>query len=407
MRIRYRAAGMSALAAALVVGLLAGPAGAEGDKPGDNDDPTAGSNAAREIMAAQLPLVDAAQRFTELDKDGQLGGVELVVKKKTLNLWWKGDPPAEIRAEIERQQAEHGIQIKLATSAYSQRELVEITHGLVDRFPKGLTRIGPKVDGSGLTAAVLDGYELDRELVPVPVEVVHEPVLTPTSRGNDSAPWWAGGVTRGAFPNAGTCSTGFAIARYFLWWETTRGILTAEHCGFGGGLGFNDGAGQRIGQAEPAPARRLSDSLFITTNSGARTFDGGVGVGEFSKPVVGAVGNFPGQFVCTSGAATGVHCNIRTDLINQLVLNGGFFFVESVAIATQINGVVATGVGDSGGPVFTLAADPSKVRAAGMMTGALNPVPCQIGGQTGCFNRVAFVDLGFVLIAQQASLLTS
>ncbi|MEV6810870.1 hypothetical protein [Micromonospora sp. NPDC051296] len=60
-------------------------------------------------------------------------------------------------------------------------------------------------------------------------------------------------------------------------------MLTAEHCAPGGGVRFVDPTGEQIGVAEPAPARRLSDSLYIPTRSAARIYDGGVG----GRPVAG------------------------------------------------------------------------------------------------------------------------
>lgn len=410
---RRRRTALGVLALVAVWGVVAAtPAAAayEEDKPAwTSEDPKDGSNAAAEIMSAQLPLVEAAQRFTDLDaKFPGLGGVRLQVEERTLELWWKGEAPAEIREEIARAESELGIRIALGESKYTQRELVEAAAAVIERaeaYP-GLTRVGPLPDGSGLEVATSNPEAAGKYEFAVAATVVKdEEQIQPYSRANDFAPWWGGAQLRGQFAGAGGCSTGFAVARYFLWWETARGILTAEHCMPGGGLNFTDPTGELIGRSEPAPARRLSDSLFVTTRSGARIYDGGVGVGEFSKPVVGAVSNFPGQFVCTSGGFTGVHCNIRTNRINQLV-QAGFSFVDVVSLGNEVSGRAAAGPGDSGGPVFTLTADFSKVRAAGLIVGGTTPVSCGSFG-TGCGNVVAWVDISWVLIAQQASLVTS
>ncbi|MEV4416982.1 hypothetical protein [Catellatospora sp. NPDC049609] len=410
-----RRAAVGALALVAVVGLVAttpAVAAYEEDKPGWSDDPRAGSNASAEIMAAQLPLVDAAQRLTDLEpKFPGLGGLRLRVEDRTLEVWWKGEVPAEIREEIARQESELGIRVALGESAYTQRELVEAAAVVPERpeaYP-GLVRVGPLPDGSGLEVATTDPKAAMKYEFAVATTIVRaeEGGIQQLSRANDSPPWWGGAQIRGAFPGAGSCSTGFAIKRMTLWWESWRGILTAEHCMFGGGMDFTDPTGQVVGRAEPAPARRLSDSLAIQTNSGARIYDGGVGVGEFSKPVIGAVGNFPGLFVCTTGAFTGVHCNVRTDRINQLVmLTPSFLHVQSVSLGTQINGRAAAGSGDSGGPVFALTGDFSKTFAAGTIIGGLNPVACD-GFGSGCLNTVAWVDISWVLIVQQAQLATS
>jgi len=410
MRIDRKRIACTVLAVSTIAfGLLAAPAGAEVDKPGGNVDPAAGSNAAREIMDAQRPLVQAAQRLTDIDREGNLGGVYIEAQRRTLRLWWKGEPAPEIREEIERQQADNDIRIDLRPSQYSQRELLAVISEVKTRWEAypGLTRVGPRVDGSGLQVGTTKVKDLDPALFGVPVTVTQDPGLQALSRANDSAPWYGGAVTR-AVTSSGSCSTGFAVARYTLWWETTRGILTAEHCALGGGVNFVDGAGELIGMAEFAPTLHDdSDSLLIRTSTSPRIFDGGVGVNEFTKPVTGQVGNFAGQWVCTSGAGTGVHCNIKTDSINNaFMLVPPNLIVSSIALASQQQGSIAAGSGDSGGPVFTLASDPNKVMAAGLLVGGATPQPCLITGPTTCFNTVAFVDINYILGAHNARLLT-
>jgi hypothetical protein len=375
-------------------------------------EPSAGSNASQALMAAQAPLVIAAEEISNLDKGGTgLGGIRLQVDKRVLDVWWKGEPPAAVREAIARHSRDSGIKVNLQQSKYSQRELNEAARSVVanrDRDTyRGLVRVGPRVDGSGLVVGVTKLTDAARIDFPVPVEVVVENPFISTSRANDTAPWWAGGVTTPVLPAGNAlrqCSTGFAVGRVF-----SKGILTANHCSFGGGLPINDGAGELIGVAEPRPTGNafLTDSLYIVTNSSARIFDGGVGIGEFSKPVAGLTGTFPGQFVCTSGAGTGAHCDIRIDSINNhsVLFLPEIFFVDGIVMATQISGGVANGAGDSGGPVFTLSSDFSKVFAAGMIVGGQNPTPCQIAGQGVCFNRVLFVDLGMILINHDVALL--
>jgi hypothetical protein len=80
--------------------------------------------------------------------------------------------------------------------------------------------------------------------------------------------------------------------------------------------------------------------------------------------------------------------------------------VDAVALASQQHGSVAAGSRDSGGPVFTLAADPNKVVAAGLTVAGVNQLPCQIAGPTTCFNTVAFVDITYILGAHNTRLLT-
>ena len=389
-------------------------AGQENDKTKKkaviNREPSAGSNAARVLMAAQAPLLSAANRIKSSDSTGtRLGGIRLQVDKHVIELWWKGEPTPELRKEIDAQE-KRGLKIVLQTSQYSQRELIQSARGIISKakdYP-GLISAGPLVDGSGLEIGVTDMERAAALKFTLPVRAVaRKAIALLFSRGNDTPPWWAGAVTRAAVPNAGTCSTGFAMTQ-----GSTHGLLTAEHCACGGNVVFNNGAGAPIGPAQASANNNLfTDSLFVVANSGADTYDGGVGIGEFFKPVVGEQSNVVGMLTCTSGAATGVHCGVRIDSVNQAFsgIQGEcptFPFIEGISIATQVDGTVATGAGDSGGPVFTLAQDPSTVNAAGMMFAAMTPTQCQNFGTT-CFNQVLFEDIDSLKSSHNANVLTS
>lgn len=375
-----------------------------------NNDPSAGSNSVKTLMAAQAPLVAAAERLSKIDRDGaHLGGIKLEVDRRAVNVWWKGDPPADLRDEINRQQ-QGGLTINLQPAQFSQKELLQAVQEIASNFEAypGLAYAGPIADGSGLELGVTD---LKRAAsfpkIRVPAKLVESSVIKATTRANDSPPWWGGAVTRAVFPGAGACSTGFSVGRWSWGTRTSTGILTANHCAPGGGVLFNDGAGQPIGMAEPRPTGQsvVLDSLYITTtSSGGRIFDGGVGTGEFTKPVLGQTNSFPGMFVCTSGAGTGVHCGIRVDSIkNSAFVFPSGVFSQSVAITTQVGGLMSSGPGDSGGPVFTLVSRGSTdgVAAAGIMVGLF----CAGARRADCGDRTAYVDMD-VLIFHSASLIT-
>ncbi len=63
-----------------------------------------------ELFKAQQPLMDAATAITGLDpkRDG-LGGVRLQVEQGTLEVYWKGDLPEAVKAEIQRQERVRGV----------------------------------------------------------------------------------------------------------------------------------------------------------------------------------------------------------------------------------------------------------------------------------------------------------
>ncbi|GIH02565.1 hypothetical protein Rhe02_06320 [Rhizocola hellebori] len=376
-----------------------------------NDDPKAGSNAAAELMALQAPLVDAAEAISRADKERTgLGGIRLRVKDRAADIYWKGEVPGEVREQIARLES-IGYRAEVYEARYSGAELASAQEEILrarDAYPDIVT-IAPLVDGSGLRIGFLKGEPKPIEW-PVEVEVVDEDRMVFIDRATDTPPFWAGGVAR---LGGQVCSTGFAVGRQ-NWFTLTTGILTAEHCARGGGVSVTTGAGRFIGTAEvpsPQTAAFNSDSLFVPTNSAARMFDGAP-VGAFSKPVVGWVNNFVGQFVCTSGASTGVHCDVITDLISStaLIQTGptSFVRVDNLVFGTALGSstAIAAGSGDSGGPVFTLTADFSKVRAAGLMSIAQFGVPCNVAGLPFCGNRVGFINIGSVLQAQQAFILT-
>lgn len=372
-------------------------------------EPSAGSNAASAIMTAQAPLVRAAEQIQKLDASGTgLGGIRLQVDMRTLEVWWRGEPPETVRKEIARQERKTGIKVVVQSAQYSQKELIETARNIISKAKEypGLVSAGPLVDASGLEIGVTDTERASSFKFPTPVRVVSRKGIVPLySRGDDSPPWWAGAVTRPAVNDRVTCSTGFAMAQ-----GSTHGILTAEHCFCGGGVNFTNGVGVPIGPAELASTRKVpTDSLFVVGDSGPATYDGGVGVGEFSKPVVGSSSNFAGMGVCTSGAATGVHCNIFIDITGLVFTStcSGESFIQGVSLATQVDGGVAAGSGDSGGPVFTLTGpDNSQVKAAGIISVGSNPTPCQ-GFGTDCFNQVGFTDIDSLESSHGASVMTT
>jgi hypothetical protein len=76
-------------------------------------------------MRAQGPLVLAAREITKHDANGLgLAGIRQQSDKRTLEVWWKGDPPNEVRNEIARQEKDKGIKIVLGSARYAQRELI-------------------------------------------------------------------------------------------------------------------------------------------------------------------------------------------------------------------------------------------------------------------------------------------
>ena len=154
------------------------------------------------------------------------------------------------------------------------------------------------------------------------------------------------------------CSTGFAIAI-----GGVSKMLSAGHCGANGGSAY-DGGGQYMGTI--SGDTNAYDTLYINTSSAGRIYDGGVGTGEFSKPVVGASHSYVGDWLCTSGAYSGARCNEQVIAVNVTIWVG--YYIYGMVRAEQVNHTNAVGNGDSGGPVFSLSADPNKVIAKGTVS---------------------------------------
>jgi hypothetical protein len=134
------------------------------------------------------------------------------------------------------------------------------------------------------------------------------------------------------------------------------------------------------------------DLLLIKPNSGlnlaGRVYFGPWNGGFASnKAVAGATASFVGGWVCTTGAATGEHCNVKITATN-VSING----VNTVQVKEQ-GGLTAAGKGDSGGPVVTVLLG-GKVHAKGTISFGNNQVPCPAGSpSSACFKTVYYVDI--------------
>jgi streptogrisin D len=179
--------------------------------------------------------------------------------------------------------------------------------------------------------------------------------------------------------NWGICSSGFSVNNPFY----GRGFMTAGHCSsyVTGGSVFNGDFS--LFEGTVFSSHIPSDSSFVRNVASAtsigRTYDGGVGSGEFFKPVTGYQGNNIGSWVCTSGGLSGAMCNIQVKQTNYSYPSGwnGQWYGPLVG-AEQVNHQSASGTGDSGGPVFALASDPSKSNCKGNYPVGFNEHNCSL-----------------------------
>ncbi|MFD4676382.1 hypothetical protein ACFWNN_42135 [Lentzea sp. NPDC058450] len=181
------------------------------------------------------------------------------------------------------------------------------------------------------------------------------------TRSTDTSPFNAGGAMRGS--NGSLCSSGFGLSIGNVWRTTT-----ARHCTAGTYAAWDNGAqsyGGTLTHANGAGARILTGAGFRWMFDGAWNDPNG-----YLKTVQGYADLSINDWVCTSGANTGVHCGLQVD--NLLIAYNDGFGVFWTIRAHQRQGGIAGGQGDSGGPVLVPYAN-GKVGAAGMIQGSLGP----------------------------------
>ncbi|GAA0583146.1 hypothetical protein HPO96_09050 [Kribbella sandramycini] len=324
--------------------------------------------AADQQMLAQRPLVEAADRLAKVaQKPGLQGYAGITLTDDAVVLWWKGTPPAQVRRAVTGP-------IRIASAAHSKAELDAAAQS-IEAYQRqhpghGIDAIKNPGDGSGLVLGVQPTHRaaaaLDQTLeqrTGVPIRVVAEEPLKPTSRGDDWSPW-IGGARLWNQSAGAICTTGFGV-------KDGQGrpyILTAAHCGQSGQQ-FADGTGEYIGHM--GARHQDHDIALIPTNAvdfQLYVGDGNSGLVE-NVPYWGHV--YVGQYLCQSGitsaaAVGGPVCNIK-------VL---FFYNdrEDLVEGEQMNGQQSARGGDSGGPVYSrgsagLIANGTVTRSAGPRIG--------------------------------------
>jgi hypothetical protein len=317
-------------------------------------------------MQQQRPLVKAATVLRwEIERRSYPGFAGIALEESQVALWWKGPVPASMRTVVA--QATRTARIQLKTAAHSLAELKAAARRIRAASPGPVVHaIKLPADGSGLivgadprAGATALAARLPR--VGVPVTIVHEEPLKPTSRDDDWAPW-SGGATIVNRTRGAACTSGFGVRNG----SNAKYILTAAHCGQVGDR-FTDGRGEWIGDVGPRhqdhdialiPTSNVEDRIYV----GDRNSNNGLTVDDWGW-------TFVGEYLCQSGVTSagvlgGPICNIK-------VL---FYWDdrEDLVEAEQMNGQAVARGGDSGGPVYSGSAS-GGVIAKGTVTRSAGP----------------------------------
>ncbi|MGW7201733.1 hypothetical protein [Streptomyces chryseus] len=353
-----------------------------------------------ELWSVQHRLNTAAEKIekvSKLDKGSGYAGIIAAPENRELKVYWHGAVPDQVESAIAIQQ----VPIQVIPAKYSASKLHSEALRLNAR--DAIKAIIPKVDGSGLALRVnkerslvadkalknaVRAARVEVEITEVPTSLsAHTvagrgPSTLPTACGalsfcrqNDTPPYYAGGQIWNTFRQR-YCSTGFAVQTG----DGKRGMLTNSDCGWPRDL-VSDGGGDSIGFIRQHEEKR--GTAIIEANAAGRIFDGGYDPATtFSKPVAGATQSYVGNWLCTSGAFSGVICGIKVTEVNGYMCcydtgYGGQLpgqtpggLIRPVTFAMQVDGTSAGGTGDDGGPIFELTDDTQAVIAKGIFDGA-------------------------------------
>jgi hypothetical protein len=331
----------------------------------------------RAKMRAQEPLTKAASVLRwefENAPARNAGYANIVLEKNAVALHWKGEVSAGMKAAVTR--AGRHAAVRVVPARYSQAELRAATAPIFEymkKHPGGPVRsVGVTDGGDALEVGVVDSDPrvagADLPEVNIPVKVVPKQAPKSTSRLADTPPYWGGARIQtpdSVNPNA-YCSTGFGVKNG----AGIEYVLTAAHCYTPPDRATVWATGTTMGYASHEVY--WHDILLITTHAGGRIYDGGVGTGEFSKSVYGWDWAYAGEYLCQSGATSGVVCNFTqgngfTYSYCDYDSDGDWTCQDDLLLAVQMDGLQATRGGDSGGPVFGLRND--GVVAKGIVSG--------------------------------------
>ncbi len=360
-----------------------------------------------ELFAVQEQMNSAALAITtEAAKlpDSGLGTVIAAPENRHLKIFWKGAVPQSVQAVIDAER--QTVPVKVLPAKYTQRELAAGVRRLTGNPEFG--EVESMTDASGVLVRPRAGRSGDArvrslagdpEVTVVIGEETHGRAFV--SRNNDSPPHWAGGRTWDMAYNEPLCTTSFAIKK-----GTSYFSLYAQHCMKGVNTAVHDGGKDLIGYEQGADYEYDTAVISSSVALQGRVWDGPWNSVSNWKLVQGASPTNNGNWVCTSGSASGIRCSIQVLNIDVHVGTTGPF-----VSAYRTDGANAVGEGDSGGPVFSLPSpDNGKVIAKGVISAGLTNYPATCTGDLSfgrvCYKRFLFTDVSGELSRRGATIVT-
>ncbi|MGC0418617.1 S1 family peptidase [Embleya sp. AB8] len=370
-------------------------------------------------LANRIAGVDEAERY----RIPGYAGLVLDAEKATLDVYWKGAPPGVVTAILA--DPPRGITVKLHSARFSAAELEAGRQRLVSGqgnqaaleavadwhsisiLPEGAgLSVGFEPRATAAQLASADTVAISRDvalkvegIAGVPVQAYVKPKPKDTTRAYDQSPWRAGGQLHPQ--GGGFCTTGFTG-----WRGGAPVILTAAHCGASGW--YANGNNILIGSVVASRADRDISVIGVQNGTvGPYYYDGPWDDSAgYAKHVVGANYNNNGDFVCASGAMSGVRCNLKVYNDNTVFKGEDGVTRGPAILAKRIYPTdIAIAQGDSGGPIV---ASPDgtyggNMEARGIISASDgNYVVCPVwgegtAGETICYEGVAYIAIRRVL----------
>ncbi|MFI6583522.1 hypothetical protein [Embleya sp. NPDC050493] len=420
---------VGSLAAAMLLATCV--TGAAKPGPGDTGPSTSPSKPAgvsEEALLRQPVLKELANRIAGVDEAERYripgyAGLVLDAEKATLDVYWKGTSPAVVTAILAA--PPRGITVRVHSAPFSAAELEAGRQRLVSGqgeqaaletvadwhsvsiLPEGAgLSVGFEPRATAAQLASTDTTAVSRDVASkvqaitgVPVQAYVKPKPKDVIRADDHSPWRGGGQLHPE--GGGFCTTGFTG-----WRGGAPVILTAAHCGASGW--YSSGMNIPIGSVVASRADRDVSVIGVQNGTvGPYYYDGPWNdPAGYGKHIVGANYNNNGDFVCASGAMSGIRCNLKVYNDNT-VFKGPDGVTRGPAILAKrfYPTDIAIATGDSGGPIV---ASPDgtyggNMEARGIVSASDGSyVVCPVWGEgtagiTDCFEGVSYIAIRRVL----------